>query len=102
MNNKHTPGPWLPMIKDEGLWVEPANRSENVICDVLPRRLGAEYVAEYSPEDIANTRLLALAPEMKGLLMEIEAWLSFNQTPSRDNTKQLRETINHLISKLGP
>lgn len=57
-NGKPTPGPWIVISSDAGLWIEPPNRGEAVICDLVPRQ------TLYSAEDDANARLIAAAPDL--------------------------------------
>lgn len=66
-NGKPTPGPWTVTSSDAGLWIEPPNRGEAVICDLVPRQ------TLYSAEDDANARLIAAAPDLLEALRTVEA-----------------------------
>lgn len=57
--SKHTPGPWI--IK--GLSVRATDARETIICEVTG--------AEGNPIAVADTRLIAAAPEMLEALQEI-------------------------------
>ncbi len=61
---QHTPGPWMPHHDKGRLYVE--THRDDVIC-MVARGLG-------TPEDQANARLIAAAPEMLAALNEIAAW----------------------------
>jgi hypothetical protein len=55
---KHTPGPWEARFED-GVWVQPPNPSDPIICDLLPRDADS-----YTLEDEANAYLIAAAPDL--------------------------------------
>lgn len=50
-------------------------------------------------EASANAKLIAAAPEMFNLISEIDAWLSFNVSPNKEDIKTLRESLQNIIKK---
>ena len=54
-----TEGPWEVGEVDDGLWVSPPNRGQNVICDIVGRTFG-----QVGDEDVANARLIAASPDL--------------------------------------
>jgi hypothetical protein len=64
----HTPGPWR-VVDDgsrcDGVWVSPPDGAKPVICDLIGRVFDREAgCSQITPEDEANARLIAAAPEM--------------------------------------
>lgn len=67
--SKHTPGPWREYDDGDTLWVEATPHRSAVICDVVGNLWdNKEQVAQITPEDIANARLIAAAPDLLRLL----------------------------------
>jgi len=52
-----------------------------------------------SKENEANAKLIASAPELLELIGEIDAWLSFNQHPSKEQISEMRKSIQQAIKK---
>jgi hypothetical protein len=64
-----TPGPWTVEdagdVQNPGLYICGPNRAENVICDLINREaLHKGDVGDIQPEDLANARLIASAPDL--------------------------------------
>jgi len=61
----HTPGPWA-VGESDGVWVhQPLSPSSNVICDIVGRAWDPKTrTSEITPEDLANARLIAAAPDL--------------------------------------
>lgn len=69
MNTKPTPGPWKAL--DGAILSETLNHYGNfVVCDC--RR-------ELTPQDVANLRLIAAAPDLLEALEECESFLSVHR-----------------------
>lgn len=63
----HTPGPWIPV----GFWVETEDDSVPDICNCNPSSMNQEHL-EWDAKTIeANARLIAVAPEMLQMLIEL-------------------------------
>lgn len=63
---KFTPAPWLQSATDMGLWIQPIDGNEPVICDLVLRG------DEPNEEDFANLALIAAAPRMYAALAKFE------------------------------
>ena len=62
---KQTPGPWHVGGDTEcGLWVSGPDTAKNVICDIVGREQNDIAPGGYCPEDEANARLIAAAPDL--------------------------------------
>lgn len=63
---KHTPGPWRMVARKDMIWI-------NANAPGLPHAAIAELIPgkdTYGPEDKANARLMATAPELLAVLRE--------------------------------
>lgn len=111
MENKHTPGPWKSVATNyhDGrmIWSDKIVNGDqkhiaNVFttcCDGLNGHELGRYSRVEREEMEANTKLIAAAPDMLHLLMEADAWLSFNTSPSADEILKFRKSIQDAIKK---
>ena len=86
--SKHTPGPWTAVIeKDDGHVVDTyvVDADEDVV--VTPSAKLSE----------ADARLIAAAPEMREVLIDILGWISRNETVGMPTL--LREKARAAIAK---
>jgi hypothetical protein len=62
---QHTPGPWHVGEADGSLWVSGHDTNANVLCEIVGRDEGLRPgTTDLTPEDCANARLIAAAPEL--------------------------------------
>jgi hypothetical protein len=60
MSTRHTPGPW----EVDGQYVQQVGNANIGICDVLNMDVGGDKGWYHGPVTIANTYLIAAAPEL--------------------------------------
>ena len=77
MNKQHTPGPWN--VGDDS-----PNDYEGPIIDTRDRAVAVitiDHETESTPEDRANARLIAAAPELLAALIELEQFTDHEARP---------------------
>lgn len=85
---KHTPGPWYAV----GSWVEHANDEVPDICNCDPESMGQAHLGRSYDEMLANSRLIAAAPDMLKMLQLI---LRIPETPT-----PIVNTASAIIAKI--
>lgn len=90
--SQHTPGPWKAHVDDGGIWVEPPNPNEPVICDIVLRANAASTLS--AVEDEANANLIAAAPEMLEALEASLAYVDIRVFGWLEYEKQVRAAIS--------
>lgn len=96
---KHTPGPWV--VNDAGeIEAQTAILGQVYGAEDYPC-IDQEEIDEVAKECIANARLIALAPEMLGLLKAassaLKSYVYGNVAP--DLAKEVSEEVDALISR---
>lgn len=68
-----TPGPWNVGGVDENIWIERQDKNDACICDIVQSGYDKDSgEVFYQPEDKANARLIAAAPILLALLIELK------------------------------
>lgn len=88
MRTKFTSGEWINI---NGIICQKEN-FQKVVANTYANSFGNE-------EKEANAILIAAAPKMIFLLMEVEAWLSLNPHPTIEQISELRASIKEVIKK---
>lgn len=78
----HTPAPWHIGEDIYRWWITGPDKKQNVICDLIPRRIETiDYAARqeenyiYTDEDRANAALIASAPRMEQVILDVAAYV---------------------------
>ena len=100
--NGHTPGPWEMRDVSQN-WLEILSPLEGGSSPVIATVLPTQYaVLGKSPEQFANARLIAAAPELLRILEHIALRLNLEETENPGRVYILaarREEINNIIAK---
>lgn len=96
MKPKHTPGPWT-----SNGWHDASGLKTEITCNDNQRKIAEVFSsqpchADETPEDVANARLIAAAPEMYALLHQIWAI-----TDPSDKTCRIISKLLHEIDAGG-
>lgn len=79
MNSQHTPGPWQFNDLDASIWPGPMGSRRAPVATVFtaaqPESELSQESDHFTPEEAANARLIASAPEMLAALQAIHAAL---------------------------
>ena len=105
MSGRYTPGPWYAV----GGSVEVAGRGIPDICAVDPCLFDQEHLPRSAAEILANSRLIARAPDMLALLQEVAEYLDSyadvvdgdDGQPEANAAMRLLTEVNAVISQAG-
>lgn len=96
--NQFTPGPWRVVLSDEGIWVQPPEANQNVICDIVLR--AGTFSTFSAVEDEANATLIAAAPDLLAAATALSAFFeSVSPHLVRLQLAQLLIPLRAAISK---
>lgn len=90
--NKHTPGPWFPVVNEYG----------NIEIVTNERPYIHTVVSENECLNAADARLIAAAPEMRALLLQIHAELSHAANADPDPANWEGYTLHRIEKLLWP
>ena len=105
MSARHTPGPWYAV----GGLVEVARTAIPDICSVNPYDFDQDHLPRSAAEILANSRLIARAPDMLALLQEVAEYLDSyadvvdgdDGQPEANAALRLLTDVNAVISQAG-
>jgi hypothetical protein len=83
---KFTSGEWNVGGDGDSVWVEPADKNANVICDLIGRLYDSDSgKTQLTEEDIANAHLIAASPD---LLEACETALNIRHWVANERARQ--------------
>ena len=93
METKHTQGEWRVETVDN---IKILAEDNSNICILT-------HLKHFKRRDVdevyANAKLIAAAPELLEFALGLDAWLSFNTEPTREQLKTMRSDLQKAIKK---